>query len=106
MNEPFHRLPDEITVPLAELRGVVVELDDLLDEFRTVGATAEQAARFDEAIGRMTRWASPLLRELDEEDGYDESRGGDGERSRSCAPPWYDDRGGVRARFSEGAQIR
>ena len=37
MNKPFHRLPDEISVPLAELRGVVVELDELLDEFRRTG---------------------------------------------------------------------
>jgi hypothetical protein len=72
VNKPFHRLPDEISVPLAELRGVVVELDELLDEFRRAGVPAEQADRFDRAIGRMTRWAWPLLRELDQEDGYDE----------------------------------
>jgi hypothetical protein len=71
--EPFHKLPDNVQVSLAELRRAIAELEDLLEEFHQssdlAGAPAEQ---LDRVIGRMTRWIWPLLDELDREGGYDE----------------------------------
>lgn len=69
--EPLDRLPDEVPVPLAEARGVIVALDQLMEELRASGHV-DAASRIDGVIGRMTRWVWPLLGELDHEDGYDE----------------------------------
>jgi hypothetical protein len=72
LNQPFHRLPDQITVPLAELRDVIAKLENLLEYLRRTSRTGRNADTLDEVIGRMVRWIWPLLDELDQDHGYDE----------------------------------
>jgi hypothetical protein len=72
LNQPFHRLPEDVTVPLSEMRDVMEILEDALDALYQVHNLEPQADALDSAIGRMVRWIWPLLRELDEEGGYDE----------------------------------
>jgi hypothetical protein len=69
--EPFDRLPDEIRVSLAEFAAVVTGLEGVLRDLVATG-DRDAAARIDTLIGRMGRWAWPLLGELDEGQGYDE----------------------------------
>jgi hypothetical protein len=60
MGEPFHRLPDNVLVSLAELRDAISALEDLLEELRqTPRASEEGTERLDRVIGRMTRWIWP-----------------------------------------------
>lgn len=64
-------LPDPVTVPFAEVRGVISRLEHELE--RLAGAGDSDGARaLDEVIGRMTRWVWGLLGELDQEEGYDD----------------------------------
>jgi len=67
-HDPFHRLPDEVTVPVAELRVAISGLEATLDTLLLVRDDAELAGRLDTVIGLMSRWLWPLLRELDDED--------------------------------------
>jgi hypothetical protein len=69
-DEPLDRLPDEVRVPLAEFGDVFGMLEDLLVDLRRSGRVA-QAETLDSVLGRMSRWAWPLLGELDEGEGYD-----------------------------------
>jgi len=66
LNQPFHRLPEDVTVPISELRDVMESLEDVLDALHQVHSLGPQADTLDSAIGRMVRWIWPLLRELDE----------------------------------------
>ena len=66
--DPFHRLPDEVTVPVAELRDTISGLEAILDTLLPRRDDAELAAQLDTVIGLMSRWLWPLLRELDDED--------------------------------------
>ena len=72
MSQPFQRLPDDVTVPVAELRAVIGLLEHLLEWLEQLPTAEQQASDLDSAIGRMVRWIWPLLRELDDEDDYDE----------------------------------
>jgi hypothetical protein len=67
-HDPFHRLPDDVTVPVAELRVAIGGLEVVLDELLQRPDAAELAARQDAVIGQMSRWLWPLLRDLDDED--------------------------------------
>ncbi len=72
MTRPFHQLPEEVTIPQAELRAVMVLLEQLLELLEWLSDAEDQASDPDRAIGRMTRWMWPLLGELDEGGDYDE----------------------------------
>jgi hypothetical protein len=67
--DDFHRLPEEVTVPVAELRIAIGGLEAVLDELLQRPDAADLAAGQDVVIGQMSRWLWPLLRDLDEEDG-------------------------------------
>jgi hypothetical protein len=71
MSDEVDRLPDPVRVPLAELASVVAALERVLEHVDRAGDGVSVEA-LDEVIGRMARWAWPLLPEIDEEDGYDE----------------------------------
>jgi hypothetical protein len=66
MDESIERFPDQVTVEFEKLRAVIVALEHVRVE-------VEQAEMMDVehvveiAIGRMVRWFSPLLRDLDDE---------------------------------------
>ena len=71
-DEPFARLPDDVTVSLDNVRAVIEDLEEVLEQLRRSSDNRVTAALLDAAIGRMTRWIWPLLGELDEEDRYDD----------------------------------
>jgi hypothetical protein len=71
-DEPFARLPDDVTVTLAEVTAVIEGLEDVLDALHHSSIDHATADLLDAAIGRMTRWGWPLLGELDARDGYDD----------------------------------
>jgi hypothetical protein len=66
--DDFHRVPEEVTVPVAELRFAIGGLEVVLDELVQRSGAAELVAGQDAVIGQMSRWLWPLLRDLDEED--------------------------------------
>ena len=70
-DQPLDRLPEEIRVPLSELRAVMGGLEDVQQVLRQTGQ-GELAMRVDAIVGRMSRWVWPLLGELGEGHGYDE----------------------------------
>jgi len=64
-------LPDEIVVPLEEVRQVLIALERHLEALRDTDELVEAAA-VDIVLGQITRWIWPLLRDLDhDEEGYD-----------------------------------
>jgi hypothetical protein len=69
MTEPLDRLPEEVRVALAEFAHVIGGLEAILLSLQAAGR--DEARGLDELIGRMSRWAWPLLGELDEGEGYD-----------------------------------
>jgi hypothetical protein len=70
-DDPLDRLPDEVRAPLADFSDVVSGLERVLRDLRALGQDGAAAA-LDQLIGRMARWAWPLLGDLDEDQGYDE----------------------------------
>ena len=66
--DDFHRLPEEVTVPVAELRIAISGLETILDELLRRPQDVELAGQQDAVIGVMSRWLWPLLRGLDDED--------------------------------------
>ena len=70
-DQPSHEMPDEVAVALAELAGVIGDLELILRELHEASDDRGLADSVEAVIGRMTRWIWPLLGELDEEDGYD-----------------------------------
>jgi hypothetical protein len=66
MDEPIERFPDHVVVEFEELRAVIVALEHVRLEAEQANlADIEQVVEI--AIGRMVRWFSPLLRDLDDE---------------------------------------
>ena len=66
--DDFHRLPEEVTRPVAERRIAISALETILDELLRRPDDVELAGQQDAVIGVMSRWLWPLLRDLDEED--------------------------------------
>jgi hypothetical protein len=64
--EPFHRLPEHVTVPSVEVADAIVRLDDLAEELR-IRSDLSTAAEVEVVLGRMTAWLWPLLRDIDDE---------------------------------------
>ena len=62
-------MPDEVTVALAELAGVIAELELILRGLHESPDVRGLAESVEAVLGRMTRWIWPLLGELDEEKG-------------------------------------
>lgn len=73
MSEDFKEdLPHEVVVPLEEVIAIVAALELHLERLSELGDISGAEA-IDAALGRITRWVWPLLRDLDEEDGrYDD----------------------------------
>ena len=64
-DEPLHRLPDEVVVPVSELADAITRLEDLIDLFDRRSERA-LAGKVDAVIALMTTWLWPLLRGLDD----------------------------------------
>lgn len=62
--DPLHRLPDEVTIDLEEIRALVIGLERL--ESALSGA---HAVAVNDLIGQVLRWLWPILDDLD--DGED-----------------------------------
>ena len=65
----FHRLPEHVTVSLAEVRVAVSRLEGVLRLLERRVDASESVRQIDDVVGLMTRWLWPLLRKLDEEVG-------------------------------------
>jgi hypothetical protein len=65
-DESFHRLPEQVTVPSAEIAEAISHPEQvvLMLERSNLPRLTEQV---DLAIGVMARWLWPLLRDIDEE---------------------------------------
>lgn len=63
--EPLHRLPDEVTVRLEELRTVVRALERVVQQLAQLDVTAP-LKDLDSAIGSMVWWLWEEVRDVDQ----------------------------------------
>lgn len=63
--EPLHRLPDDVIVPLGEIRWVVQRLEQMAGDLERRSRLRDLDAGLEEIIGRIVRWLWRLLDELD-----------------------------------------
>lgn len=60
-DDVLYRLPEAVTVPLTEIRWVVIRLEEMASR-----AVQPMARDLDTVIGRIVRWVWPLLGDLDD----------------------------------------
>lgn len=60
-DDALYRLPETVSLPLTEIRWVVIRLEELASR-----AMQPMASDLDAVIGRIVRWVWPLLGDLDD----------------------------------------
>jgi hypothetical protein len=60
--EPFHRMPSEVTISAGDVIAVINRLEAILGEVEERRSPFGVAPELDEIIGLLTRWLWPLAR--------------------------------------------